>query len=85
MNLRKKVKHAYGGDYSKEEIYEMMGKTGVGKAMRPDGVSAHILKECRKQLIKPVYYIIKGSLKTGRVPKKGKREDIVPFYKNGKK
>ncbi len=55
------------------------------KVTWPNGVSGFILKECRKQLIEPVYDIIKCSLSTGRVPKEWKRAGIVPIYKNGKK
>ncbi len=56
-----------------KEVYKMMEKLEERKATEPDGVSSFILKECRKQLIEPVYDIIKCSLSTGRVPKEWKR------------
>ncbi len=41
----------------------------VRKATGPDGISGFVLKECRKQLIEPIYDIINSSLKSGKVPK----------------
>ena len=54
------------------------------KAIGPDGVSGHIIKECREQLIEPIYDIIKCSIETGEVPSEWKRADIIPIYKGGK-
>ncbi len=68
-----------------KEVYTMMEELEERKATGPDGVSGFILKECRKQLIEPLFDIIKCSLSTGRVPKEWKREDIVPIYKCAKK
>ncbi len=53
---------------SKEEIYKMMEELDVRKAMGPDGISGLVLKECKKQLIEPIYDI-NSSLKSGKVPK----------------
>ncbi len=69
---------------TQEDIYKMMEGLEVRKAMGPDGISGFILKECRKQLMEPVFDIINCSLKTGRVPKEWKRAKIVPVYKSGK-
>lgn len=56
-------------EVSWEEITEMLEKLEKGKAIVPDGVSRHILKECWQQLSATVYDVIRCSLTTGRVPK----------------
>ncbi len=54
------------------------------KAVGPDEVSGHILKNCRQQIIVPIYDIIKCSVESGKVPKQWKRAD-VPICKSGNK
>lgn len=50
------------------------------KAMGPDDTSGQVLKECRKELIDPVYDIINYSTRTGA---KWKRANVIPINKNG--
>ena len=69
----------------KGEISKLMERIDVRKAMGPDGVSGWILRECREQLVEPIWEIITSSLKEGRVPKEWKRASIVPIYKGGKR
>ena len=69
----------------KEELMSIMRKLDGRKAMGPDAVSGQVLKECRKELLEPLYNIINCSINTGKVPKEWKRADIVPIYKNGNK
>ncbi len=69
----------------KQKINNLLEKLDVRKAMGPDGVSAWTLRECREQLVEPIWYVINSSLKEGRVPKQWKRANIVPIYKGGKK
>ena len=69
----------------KGEIYKLMEKMDVRKAMGPDGVSGWILKECKEQLVEPIWDIINSSLKEGKVPREWKRANIVPIYKGGKR
>ena len=70
---------------NKDEVYELMKQLEERKAVGPDGISGQILKECKNQLIDPIYDLIKCSVQTGKVPKEWKRADIVPIYKSGKK
>ena len=63
----------------------MLGNLDVRKAMRPDGVSGWTLKECKEQLIQPIWEVITTSIEEGRVPQEWKRANIVPIYKRGKK
>ena len=67
----------------KQEIGKKMEKLDVRKAMGPDGVAGWILKECKNQMIEPIWDIINTSLKEGRVPKEWKRANIVPIFKGG--
>ena len=69
----------------RHEIGKMMEELDVRKAMGPDGVSGWILKECREQLMEPIWDIVNSSLKEGKVPKEWKRANIVPIYKGGGK
>ena len=52
--------------------------------MRLDGVSNWTLKECREELVEPVWDVINTSLMEGTVPKEWKRANIVPIYKEVK-
>ena len=67
---------------NKEEIEEMMKKLDE---RRPNGVSRYIFKECRQEMTEPIHDIIECSIKTGKVPKEWKKDDMIPLYKNGNK
>ncbi len=69
----------------KQEIDRLLKDLNVRKAMGPDEVSNWVLKECREQLVEPIWGVINTSLQEGRVPKEWKRANIVPIYKGGKK
>ena len=70
---------------NKQEVMKLMKELKERKALDPDGVSGFILKECRNQLVVPIYDIIKCSIVTGKVPREWKRADIIPIYKCGNK
>ena len=53
--------------------------------MGPDGVACWMLRECKDQLLEPIWEIINSSLEEGRVPKEWKRANIVPIFKGGTK
>ncbi len=55
------------------------------KAIGPDEVSGHILKNRRQQIIDPVYDIIKCSVESGNLPQQWKRADVIPIYMSGSK
>lgn len=59
---------------------QILEELHVWKAMRPNGVSNWILKECSSQLAKLKHNIISTILLEGRVPKGWKWADI-PIYK----
>ena len=63
----------------KKEIINLMKELEEDKATGPDEVSGKILKECRNELINPVYDIIKCSVESGKVPVEWKRAEIAPI------
>ncbi len=80
---RRKVDTSERGHTYTHTVLKLLKKLETRKAIRLDGVSGHVLKECRHQLSGPITDIIKCSLSTGRVPKEWKRADIIPLYKSG--
>ena len=64
---------------------EKIKELGERKTIGPDWVSGYNLEECRQEMTKSIYDIIECFLKSGKVPPKWKRADIMPIYKNGNK
>ena len=58
---------------SRKETEEMMKELDERKAIRPDGVSGYILKECRQEMDEPIHDIIECSIKTEKVPNEWKK------------
>ena len=52
-------------------------------AMGPDSIHPLVLKNCAKQLARPLSIIFKRSLGEGLVPKAWKRSVVVPIFKKG--
>lgn len=69
----------------KHEIYKLIEKLDVRKAMRPDEVSCWTLNECKIQLTEPIWDVIKSSLTEGRVVREWKKAPRVPIYKRRKR
>ena len=65
----------------KQDVGRLMGSLDVRKAIGPDGVSGWTLRECKDQLIQPLWEVVKRSIEEGRVPQEWKRAYIVPIYK----
>ena len=68
---------------TKEDIEKIINNLDINKSMGPDGISGRLLKECKAQLLNPIFDIVETSIRTGMVPKEWKRADIVPIFKNG--
>ena len=49
-----------------------------------DGINNRIVKECHKELSKPIMIIINKSIESSMVPKLYKKARIIPLYKKGK-
>ena len=58
---------------------ELKGTAAAG----PDGVPALLLKTCRKQLIKPIYFLWRSSLDSGCIPPELLLVLICPIHKGG--
>ena len=52
-------------------------------AMGPDGIHPLVLKNCAKQLARPLSVIFQRSLSEGLVPKAWKRSVVIPIFKKG--
>ncbi|MPC68979.1 hypothetical protein E2C01_063192 [Portunus trituberculatus] len=50
--------------------------------MGPDGVSGWALKECKEQLLDPIWEMVTSSLKEGRI--EWRRANIIPIFKGSK-
>lgn len=66
-----------------QEITQMLGKLEERKVIKLNGVSRHILKECKQQLRVPICNMIKCLLDTRKVPKEWRRDAIIPIQKSG--
>ena len=62
----------------KQDVGRLLGNLDVRKAMGPDG--GWTLKECKDQLIQPIWEVITSSIEEGRVPQEWKRANLVPIY-----
>ena len=49
-----------------------------------DGITARLLNEAGAVLAKPITYIIKLTITTGRIPSDWKEGEMIPVYKEGK-
>ena len=52
----------------KQDVGKLLGSLDVRKAMELDGVSGWTLRECKDQLIQPIWEVITNSIEEGRVP-----------------
>ena len=58
-------------------------KFGYKESKGKDGVSGWTLRECKDQLIQPIWEVITSSIEEGRVPQEWKKANIVAIYKGG--
>lgn len=72
-------------DFSEEDIVNAINLIPSNAAAGPDKFPAIILKECKKQLAKPLYLIWRLSLDTGQVPSVYLKQTIIPVFKKGSK
>ena len=78
-----------GGDslgkivFGPEDIEKACAELRPSAAAGPDGVPAMWLKNCKKQLGKPVYYLCRASLDNGTIPTELLLVLICPVHKGG--
>ncbi|MPC59469.1 hypothetical protein E2C01_053488 [Portunus trituberculatus] len=68
----------------KQETERLLENLYVRKVMGPNGVSGWALKECKDQLLEPIWEMVTTSLKEWRVQLEWKKANIIPIFKRGK-
>ena len=66
-----------------EDIEKACSELSSTSAPGPDGVPASLLKNCRKELSKPLYILWRSSLDTGTIPEELLLVMICPIHKGG--
>jgi len=72
-------------EFGEEDIEKAIDKIPTTSAPGPDGIPAILLKNCKKSLSTPIYYIWRDSLDKGIVPSNLKEAEIIPIHKGGSK
>ena len=72
----------YDLDFSQENISKIMSKLNPGKAIGPDGIHPHVLKEVLS-LANPLSLLFRHSLVTGTHPDDWMRANICALHKKG--
>lgn len=72
-------------DLQEEDFITAINLIPPNAASGPDKFPITILKECKKELSKPLCLIWKRSLETGEIPSKYLKQTIVPIFKKGTK
>ena len=70
-------------DISDEDIISAISSIPSSSASGPDGVPAILLKNCAKELCRPIKMIWEESFTSGVVPKFYKETNITPLFKKG--
>ena len=70
-------------DISDEDIITAISSIPSSSASGPDGVPAILLKNCAKELCRPIKMIWEESFTSGVVPKFYKETNITPLFKKG--
>ena len=71
--------------FTEEDIVRACSELKSDSAGGADGVPAALLKTCRKQLSKPLFYLWRGSLDLGMIPANLLLVIICPAHKGGSK
>jgi endonuclease/exonuclease/phosphatase family metal-dependent hydrolase len=72
-------------EFSESEVITKLSKLNISKSAGPDNLHPRILKECCEVIGKPLYTIMKRSLRSGTVPRAWKDGHISAIYKKGRK
>ena len=64
----------------KQDVSRLLGILDIRKAMGPNGVSGRPQRECKDQLIQPIWEVITSSIEEGKVQQEWKRANMVPLY-----
>ena len=72
-------------DFTPDHIEYACAELSVSSAPGPDGIPASVLKECRKELKQPLYFLWNESLKQGVIPPDLLLVQVCPVHKGGSK
>ena len=62
-------------------VYRLLARLDISKATGPDGISARVLKECAKELVKPLSQLFALCFRCGVQPESWKTANVVPIHK----
>ena len=65
------------------EIEKRLNRLQESKSMGPDQIHPKILKECAKELAKPLKILFRESIKQGKIPNSWSLANISPIFKKG--
>jgi len=68
---------------TKDAIVNKLEALDTEKAIGPDNIAAHILKNCAVELSKPLELLFNKSLQDGSLPQAWKNANITPIFKKG--
>ena len=71
--------------FSEQDISIAIGLIPPHSSGGPDKFPAEILKECKTEISKPLYYIWRKSMNTGEIPHIYLKQTIIPIFKKGSK
>ena len=72
-------------DIQENVILSAINKVKTNKTPGPDKISPRILKEAKKELVKPLSILFNKSLSTRKVPDDWKLANVTPIFKKGDK
>ena len=70
---------------TQEEVKHQLSSIDTKKALGPDGVSPHILKNCAAQLAAPITTIFQNCISTSKWPSSWKTARVAAIHKKAKK
>ena len=69
--------------FTEDDIEASIMKIPPNSSPGLDGVSAHLLRNCAAELKRPIYFLWRTSMNTGRIPRCMKTSVVTPVFKGG--